>query len=170
MGLCSARIPLHRTPAPGRYPANGIPGICSRQRPTMRWGIRLAVQSGSDRRNRVTLQRGGEGLSASSLAGWESRPTKVSPGFVRTYVIRKYLLHQGRTTLRYCWRMTLAMEMSIEAISAKRAYKEILLLWVGLVTHLIHCVEWSPLRDNSPLHYLFHSPTISLTGERRRRA
>ena len=33
------------------------------------------------------------------------------------------------------------MESSMEAISAQGTYKEILLLWINLVSHLIHCVE-----------------------------
>lgn len=52
----------------------------------------------------------------------------------------------------------------MEAISAQGTYKGILLLWIGLVSHLIHCMEMVPLRDHSGLHSLFHSPTISFTG------
>jgi hypothetical protein len=33
------------------------------------------------------------------------------------------------------------MELSMETISTQEAYEEIRLLWIGLVCHLIYCVE-----------------------------
>jgi hypothetical protein len=37
--------------------------------------------------------------------------------------------------------MTLTLDLSMEAISPQGAYKEILLLWIALVSHLIDCME-----------------------------
>jgi len=37
--------------------------------------------------------------------------------------------------------MTLTLDLSMEAISPQGAYKEILLLWIALVSHLIDCYE-----------------------------
>jgi hypothetical protein len=60
--------------------------------------------------------------------------------------------------------MTLTMELSMEAISAQGAYKEMRLLWIGLISNLIYCFEMVPLADHSRLHSLFYSPTISSCG------